>query len=234
MLPLVATSLLPLLMLLQLSALNGPEVVVLATGTPSQPSEPTKQHGTTTNSKGKIKQQRNNILLLLTDDQDIVLGSFDTASYMPVVHDKLCNQGTTFAKGALVHVPICCPSRSSLLTGKYLHHGNLAINNSVVGNCYSDLWKTTEEDHHTLAVHAQDAGYTTLYAGKYLNQYKHHDKHNISDGIPKGWDYWYGLEEIRDTITTRSWSEHQATMVVVMPRFFSTNTEMSTRPIICH
>ncbi len=137
--------------------------------------------------------QKTNILLLLTDDQDVLLGSFDTASYMPIVHERLQQKGITFEKGGLVHVPICCPSRSSLLTGKYLHRGSLAKNNSFEGDCYSRDWKTHEEDHHTLAVHAQAAGYTTLYAGKYLNRYGH-NKTNIQDSIPKGWDYWLGLE----------------------------------------
>ena len=163
------------------------------------------------NKTNTPNHKRNNILLLLTDDQDIALGSFDTAHYMPIVHEKLKHQGITFERGALVHVPICCPSRSSLLTGKYLHQGNhLAKNNSRSGDCYSREWKTTEEDHHTLAVHAQAAGYTTLYAGKYLNQYHatkllSSSKSNAADttpeieideddSIPKGWDYWYGLE----------------------------------------
>ena len=153
-----------------------------------------------------------NILILLTDDQDVLLGSFDTASYMPEVYKRLQQKGITFEKGGLVHVPICCPSRSSLLTGKYLHHGNLAKNNSFEGDCYSQDWKHHEEDHHTLAVHAQASGYTTLYAGKYLNRYHHHNNNNNNNGkeddhtntktktnddddsIPKGWDYWYGLE----------------------------------------
>lgn len=137
--------------------------------------------------------QKSNILVLLTDDQDVLLGSFDTAKYMPTVHKRLQQKGITFEKGGLVHVPICCPSRSTLLTGKYLHHGSLAKNNSFEGDCYSHDWKINEEDHHTLAVHAQAAGYTTLYAGKYLNRYGH-NKTDIQDSIPKGWDYWLGLE----------------------------------------
>ena len=137
--------------------------------------------------------QKTNILVLLTDDQDVLLGSFDTAKYMPIVHERLQQKGITFEKGGLVHVPICCPSRSSLLTGKYLHHGSLAKNNSFEGDCYSKDWKLYEEDHHTLAVHAQAAGYTTLYAGKYLNRYGHNQT-NLQDSIPKGWDYWLGLE----------------------------------------
>lgn len=134
---------------------------------------------------------KTNILLLLTDDQDVLLGSFDTSTYMPILEKRLQHQGITFEKGGLVHVPICCPNRASLLTGKYLHHGSLAKNNSLEGDCYSQDWKTNEEDHNTIAVHAQAAGYTTLYAGKYLNRYQH-DEDNVT--VPSGWDYWYGLE----------------------------------------
>ena len=123
----------------------------------------------------------NNILLLVTDDQDVVLQSFD---YMPNVERLLKDQGVLFNNG-FVHTPVCCPSRSSILTGRYLHR-SLIHNNSVSGGCYSTDWKEKIEPYHTFAVHAQAAGYTTVFMGKYLNQY-HSD-------VPKGWDYWYGLE----------------------------------------
>lgn len=127
----------------------------------------------------------NNILLLLTDDQDVLLGSFD---HMPHVKALLQEQGMTF-RNAFVHTPICCPSRSSILTGRYLHNCGVH-NNSIAGNCYGKEWIQAMETNHTFAVHAQAAGYTTAYTGKYLNQYGY----NRSDVVvPIGWDHWWGL-----------------------------------------
>ena len=127
---------------------------------------------------------RPNILLLLTDDQDVVLGSFD---HMPHVKALLQDQGMTFVNG-FVHTPICCPSRSSIMTGRYLHHCGVH-NNSIAGNCYGQEWIENMESDHTFAVHAQAAGYTTAYTGKYLNQYGYQQ----SMAVPEGWDHWLGL-----------------------------------------
>ena len=66
-----------------------------------------------------------NIAFFLTDDQDQMLGgSFPTlngATPMPQTRSLLAEQGAT-AGNFFVHTPICCPSRSELLTGKYFHN----------------------------------------------------------------------------------------------------------------
>jgi len=74
----------------------------------------------------------------------------------------------------------------SLLTGTYLHHGSLAHTKIAFPGIvlFETLEKRDEEDHHTLAVHAQRSGYTTLYAGKYLNQYRHYK--DSTDTVSRG------------------------------------------------
>ena len=66
-----------------------------------------------------------NIAFVITDDQDQMLGgSFPTlhgATPMPQTRSLLAEQGAT-AGNFFVHTPICCPSRSELLTGKYFHN----------------------------------------------------------------------------------------------------------------
>jgi N-acetylglucosamine-6-sulfatase len=129
------------------------------------------------------KEKRPNLILLLTDDQDVALGGMDE---MPQLKRLLMEHGTTF-ENAFVHTPICCPSRSSILTGKYLHNIRV-VNNSMSGNCNGQDWRDTSEKR-TFAVHARHAGYQTAYAGKYLNQYG--DEH--AQNVPPGWDKWFGL-----------------------------------------
>lgn len=52
-----------------------------------------------------------NILLLITDDQDVLLGGIE---HMPILQRDIVARGVNF-RHAFVHTPICCPSRSSIL-----------------------------------------------------------------------------------------------------------------------
>jgi arylsulfatase A-like enzyme len=56
-----------------------------------------------------------NIVLLLTDDQ-----RWDELSRMPTVESQIVDKGVNFANGFVVD-PLCCPSRTTILTGKYSH-----------------------------------------------------------------------------------------------------------------
>ncbi|XP_066996820.2 N-acetylglucosamine-6-sulfatase [Anabrus simplex] len=127
-----------------------------------------------------------NIVLFLTDDQDLVLGGLTP---MVKTQKLIADVGATFTN-AFVTTPICCPSRSSILTGLYLHnHGT--VNNSVDGGCSSPSWQQKHETQ-TFAAHLHENGYTTFYAGKYLNQYGKHGAGG-PEHVPPGWDWWIGL-----------------------------------------
>lgn len=65
--------------------------------------------------------------------------------------------------------PLCCPSRASILTGKYPHNHHV-INNTIEGNCSSKAWQKSEEGHTFPALLKAFADYQTFFAGKYLNQ----------------------------------------------------------------
>src|SRR5436190_24324364 len=56
-----------------------------------------------------------NIVLLLTDDQ-----RWNTLWAMPNVQRLLADHGVTFRNGFVVN-SLCCPSRASILTGRYSH-----------------------------------------------------------------------------------------------------------------
>lgn len=66
-------------------------------------------------------KQRPNIVFIITDDQDLHLGSLD---YQPIVQRELIEKGTTFSQH-YVTVAKCCPSRASLWRGQAGHNTNI-------------------------------------------------------------------------------------------------------------
>jgi len=132
-------------------------------------------------------QPKPNIVLILTDDQDIELGGTTPLSQASKI---LRERGAQFTN-AFVTTPICCPSRASILTGRYLHNTGVR-NNTVSGGCSSSDWREGLEAQDTFAVRLQKAGYTTMYAGKYLNQYGRRAGGDLSH-VPNGWNFWAGL-----------------------------------------
>jgi hypothetical protein len=110
-------------------------------------------------------ESKPNIILLLTDDQDVDPGSLEK---MANLKNLLMKRGTTF-RNAFVHTPICCPSRMSILSGRYLHNIHPGrVNNSATGGCDAESWRSDAE-LFSFSMLAKDAGYVTSYAGKYLS-----------------------------------------------------------------
>eukprot|EP01084_Bolivina_argentea_P271618 462229_1 len=64
------------------------------------------------------QDNRPNIILLMTDDQDIVL---DSMQAMPNTIELVANQGITFTN-AFISTPICCPSRTETISGRYFQN----------------------------------------------------------------------------------------------------------------
>lgn len=124
--------------------------------------------------------KRPNIVLILTDDQDL-----DSVKVMPKLKTLLIDQGVSFAN-FFVNISLCCPSRTTILRGQYAHNTGVFTNELPDGGFEKAFQLGIEKS--TVAVWLENAGYKTMLAGKYLNGYPDTAP---SMYIPPGWSEWY-------------------------------------------
>ncbi|MFN2543536.1 MAG: sulfatase [Actinomycetota bacterium] len=117
-----------------------------------------------------------NVVLIVTDDQ-----RWDTLSRMPNVQRLLVQRGVTFSNGFVVN-SLCCPSRASILTGRYSHSTGVYTEQPPFGGAQRF------DDSSTVATWLHDAGYRTGLFGKYLNGYR-------GTSVPQGWDEWLAFQQ---------------------------------------
>jgi N-acetylglucosamine-6-sulfatase len=122
---------------------------------------------------------RPNVVVLETDDQTV-----ESMRVMPNVKTLLADQGVTF-DNSFVSYSLCCPSRSTFLTGQYAHNHGVWGNAAPIGGYYK------LDSTNTLPVWLQRAGFQTIHLGKYLNQYGTRNPREI----PPGWGQWYGTPD---------------------------------------
>jgi N-acetylglucosamine-6-sulfatase len=124
-----------------------------------------------------------NFILILSDDQDVA-----SLAHMPNVQKLLVQQGTVFTN-MFVTTPLCCPSRASILRGQYAHNHLVQSNEEAYGG-FRQFYEGGLESS-TLATWLQDAGYKTMFLGKYFNHYP--GSTVVRTYVPKGWDEWHAV-----------------------------------------
>jgi len=122
-----------------------------------------------------------NIVVIMTDDQP--LGRLDA---MPKVRSLIKSEGVTYPY-SMVPTSLCCPSRTSFLTGRYSHETGVYQNSPPYGGW--PLFHDSGAESHTLATWLNASGYETALVGKYLNYLIKSDP----GYTPPGWDTFVGL-----------------------------------------
>jgi arylsulfatase A-like enzyme len=130
---------------------------------------------------GAAADQPNIVVIMVNDMRADDLNG----PWMRQTRRLLGSEGVRFAN-TFVPLPLCCPARSSFLTGQYPH------NHGVWG--HGPPWGFPAfDDAETLPVWLQQAGYNTAFLGKYLNGYRGHDPDAGADNgfyVPPGWTDW--------------------------------------------
>jgi N-acetylglucosamine-6-sulfatase len=119
-----------------------------------------------------------NVIVVMTDDM-----TTSQLRYMTQTHEFVRVRGVRFIHNFAVQ-PLCCPSRTTFLTGQYPHNHGARGNTPPLGG-YEAL------PGNTLNMWLQDAGYRTAWLGKFLNGYG--ARGNPPEEVPPGWDKWAAL-----------------------------------------
>jgi arylsulfatase A-like enzyme len=122
-----------------------------------------------------------NILIILTDDQRADMLPRDVT---PNIVELFGDEGVHYANG-IVTTPLCCPSRASIFSGKYVH------NHGIEDNTPEDEdW----DPDATIQKELKEEGYQTAIAGKFYSNW---------GGDPPHFDHW--AIQVRPTVDERAY-----------------------------
>jgi arylsulfatase A-like enzyme len=154
-----------------------------------------------------------NIVMLIMDDlDDDVWQNALQRGLLPRIQADVIDHGTTF-DNMYVGDSLCCPSRTTYLTGQYPHNHGILDDFGAHGG-----FANFNADNHTLATWLHAKGYRTALIGKYLNGYGMTDKDQDGKYIPPGWDYWRAL-------TSHKQYDYDMSVQGVMTHFGSTEAD---------
>ncbi len=121
-----------------------------------------------------------NVVMVMSDDQTV-----RELKAMPHVLDEIGAPGATF-DNSFVNFSLCCPSRSTFLTGLYAHNHQVLSNDPPDGGF--ERFESLDANND-LPLWLQDAGYYTGQVGKYLNGYGARSP----TLIPPGWNWFNAI-----------------------------------------
>ncbi|MCF8527283.1 MAG: sulfatase [Candidatus Nanopelagicales bacterium] len=127
-------------------------------------------------TSGDVSQIRN-VVLLLADDLDWPL--FDGVPRL----SEFMDQGTTLTN-FVVTESLCCPSRSSIMRGQYVHNHKVISNIPQTGGGWQTFYDLGRQKD-CLPVWLSEAGITTSHFGKYLNGFP--SRKQKPTYTPPGW-----------------------------------------------
>lgn len=137
---------------------------------------------------------RPNVVVIQTDDQTLnqltatwVTATGTVARVMPQTIDRIRRRGINFTR-YYASYPLCCPSRATLISGRYAHSNGVISNDAPRGGWPG--YRRKAIFNHNLGVWLQRAGYRTIHLGKFLNNYGGATKADPTTEVPPGWDEW--------------------------------------------
>jgi arylsulfatase A-like enzyme len=181
----LAASVLALLASLAFAALQG--------GSAAAATAERSSHDRGRHAKLPSASERPSFVVIQTDDQtldslyEVVYAGGIPTSVMPNTLALIAGRGISLSRYYIPY-PLCCPSRVSLLTGRYSHNngvrGNVQPNGGYFGFSYRGA------NNHNIATWLKQVGYRTIHIGKFLNGYGDEPYDNGAT-VPPGWDAWH-------------------------------------------
>lgn len=119
-----------------------------------------------------------NVVLILADDLESDYKQ-DRLAIMPNLRTRIREQGAWMRNHVAAH-PVCGPSRTSILAGRYPHNVGYKVNDEP-----ASIAAWAKQENNTVGTWLTAAGYHTAFHGKYVNSMETH--------VPSGWSHWGGF-----------------------------------------
>ena len=163
-----------------------------------------------------------NIFIYHLDDlRDAFPGAIDPLQFMPKTRAWMAD-GRRYTQ-MFVADPSCCPSRASMMTGRYPH------NNGVLDQQDGPLF----DGPHSMACYLRSAGYATYIAGKFLTTWP---KTQLPPCFDRSTVMWGGYIDVAVKVdgVSRTTSGYSTTYIGNRGRSYITSALSGTKPFLLY